>query len=384
MSSIAFAVMLAIVMGSLQKGVFDNLIRNVVSFYSGYIQIHHEGYWDEQVIEESFPEDSALAARLGRIPGVLAVVPRLESFALASAGSVTRGCMVAGTAAERERAMTRLDEKLTAGTYLDGSGSGVLVGEALARKLQLGVNDTLVMIGQGYQGSMAAGKYRVRGILRFGAPQLNETMVFMDLATARQFTGADRQLTSLAFALDNPQELEQVRTAVQKASGAGYEVMTWKEMMPDIENHIRADAASLYIQSGVLYLIIAFGLFSTILMMMAERRYEFGMLIAIGMKKFNLGTMLLLENLLMTFMGTLAGMAFSLPVVLFLKHRPLRFSGQVAKAYEQFGFEAVFPATLDGGIFIIQALTVMVISLLIGVYPMLHVARINPVIAMKR
>jgi ABC-type antimicrobial peptide transport system permease subunit len=108
------------------------------------------------------------------------------------------------------------------------------------------------------------------------------------------------------------------------------------------------------------------------------------MLIAIGMKKFNLGTMLLLENLLMTFMGTLAGMAFSLPVVLFLKHRPLRFSGQVAKAYEQFGFEAVFPATLDGGIFIIQALTVMVISLLIGVYPMLHVARINPVIAMKR
>jgi ABC-type lipoprotein release transport system permease subunit len=280
--------------------------------------------------------------------------------------------------------MTGLHEKLSAGTYLDGSGNGVLVGEALARKLQVGVNDTLVLLGQGYQGSMAAGKYRVRGILRFGAPQLNETMVFMDLVTARQFTGAESQLTSLAFALDNPADLDRIKEAVQKASGPGYEVMTWKEMMPDIENHIRADAASLYIQSGVLYLIIAFGLFSTILMMMAERRYEFGMLVAIGMKKFNLGTMLLMENMLITILGTLAGMAFSLPLVLYLRHRPLRFSGQVAKAYEQFGFEAIFPASLDGGIFINQALTVMVISLLIGLYPVVHVARIDPVRAMKR
>jgi ABC-type lipoprotein release transport system permease subunit len=384
MSSVAFAVMLAIVMGSLQKGVFDNLIRNVVSFYSGYIQLHHEGYWDEPVIEESFAEDTTLSGRLGRIPGVRSVVPRLESFALASVGTLTRGCMVAGTAAVEEKAMTGLHEKLSAGTYLDGSGNGVLVGEALARKLQVGVNDTLVLLGQGYQGSMAAGKYRVRGILRFGAPQLNETMVFMDLVTARQFTGAESQLTSLAFALDNPADLDRIKEAVQKASGPGYEVMTWKEMMPDIENHIRADAASLYIQSGVLYLIIAFGLFSTILMMMAERRYEFGMLVAIGMKKFNLGTMLLMENMLITILGTLAGMAFSLPLVLYLKHRPLRFSGQVAKAYEQFGFEAIFPASLDGGIFINQALTVMVISLLIGLYPVVHVARIDPVRAMKR
>jgi ABC-type lipoprotein release transport system permease subunit len=191
-------------------------------------------------------------------------------------------------------------------------------------------------------------------------------------------------LTSLAFGLDDRRQLPSIRQAVRQQVGSGYEVMTWEEMMPEIENHIRADGASLYIMTGVLYLIITFGLFSTVLMMMAERRFEFGMLIAIGMKKAALGKMLILENLLITLIGTLLGMALSLPIVVYLKHRPLRFTGKVAAAYEQFGFEAIFPAAVDGGIFLNQALTVVAIALLVGLYPMVHVARINPVEAMKK
>ena len=384
MSSIAFAVMLAVVMGSLQKGVFDNLIQNVVSFYSGYLQVHHKGYWDEPVLDESFAEDTALTGKLRGVPGVQAIVPRLETFALASAGNLTKGCMVAGTDPALEGKMTGLPGKITRGAYLDGRGSGIIVGEGLAAKMRLGVNDTIVLLGQGYQGSMAAGKYRILGLLKFGAPQLNETMVYMDLATARSFTGAENMLTSLAFGLDDRRELRSIQQAVRQLVGSEYEVMTWEEMMPEIENHIRADGASLSIMTGVLYMIIAFGLFSTVLMMMAERRFEFGMLIAIGMKKAALARMLILENLMITLIGTLLGMAISLPVVLYLQYRPLRFTGKVAAAYEQFGFEPIFPAALDGGIFLNQALTVVAIALVIGLYPMVHVARINPVEAMKK
>jgi ABC-type lipoprotein release transport system permease subunit len=280
--------------------------------------------------------------------------------------------------------MTGLRGKISAGAYLDGSGSGVVVAEGLARKLRLGVRDTIVLLGQGYQGSFAAGKYVVRGLARFGAPQLNNTMVFMDLPDAQAYAGADGQLTSLAFAIDDPENLARIKDAVMQRTGAGYEVMTWEEMMPDIEHHIRADRAGFFIQAGILYLIISFGLYSTLLMMLAERRREFGMLVAIGMKKMRLAAMLLAEHVMLSVLGTSAGMLFALPVVLYLQHRPIRFSGQVAKAYEQFGFEAIFPATPDGGIFITQALIVLTLSLLIGIYPVLHVARINPVVSMKK
>jgi ABC-type lipoprotein release transport system permease subunit len=382
-SSIAFAVMLAIVMGALQKGVFDNLVRNVVSFYSGYLQVHRAGYWEERVIEESFAEDSARLSSLAQVPGVRAIVPRLESFALASSGNTTKGCMVTGTEALPENLMTGLQGKISQGGYLDGTGRGVLLAEGLARKLGIGVQDTLVLLGQGYQGRFAAGKYPVRGVARFGAPELNNTMVFMDLPVAQAYLGAESQLTSLAFAIDAPENLPRIKEALLQRIGPGYEVMTWEEMMPEIERHIRADNIGFYIQAGILYLIIAFGMYSTLLMMLAERRHEFGMLVAIGMKKARLTGMLLAENIMLSVLGTTAGMVLALPLVLYLKHRPIRFGGQVAKAYEQFGFEAVFPAALDGGIFITQALIVLSLALVIGIYPVWHVARINPVASMK-
>src|SRR5678810_192198 len=96
MASISFAVVLAIVIKSLQDGVFDNLIKNVVSFYSGYIQVHKKGYYDEQVLENSFTLSDSLIKKIQQ-PAVKTIVPRIESFALASTENTTKGCMVVGT-----------------------------------------------------------------------------------------------------------------------------------------------------------------------------------------------------------------------------------------------------------------------------------------------
>jgi ABC-type antimicrobial peptide transport system permease subunit len=160
--------------------------------------------------------------------------------------------------------------------------------------------------------------------------------------------------------------------------------MNWKELMPEIADHIKADSASFYIFTGILYLIIAFGIYGTILMMTAERRYEFGMLIAIGMKKTRLGLMLLYETILITLLGVITGLLISLPFVIYFYHHPIRLSGKMAEMYEQFGFEALFPTSVDSGIFSTQSVIILVIAFGVGLYPLWHVSRINPVNAMKR
>lgn len=159
--------------------------------------------------------------------------------------------------------------------------------------------------------------------------------------------------------------------------------MTWNEMMPEIRNMIQAKATSFYIFTGILYLIIGFGIFGTILMMTAERRYEFGMLIAIGMKKSSLGRMLLGETILITLLGVLSGIGISMPIVLYLKNHPVQASGKMAEAYEQFGFESVLPTAFDMTIFLQQSATVLVIAFIIGLYPLWHVRSLDPVAAMK-
>lgn len=88
MASIAFAILAAILMQSFQIGVFNNLIKNVVGYYSGYVQIHQKGYWDEQVLDNCFVVDDALKNKLKQHPEINKLVPRLETFILASKESI--------------------------------------------------------------------------------------------------------------------------------------------------------------------------------------------------------------------------------------------------------------------------------------------------------
>jgi putative ABC transport system permease protein len=384
MSSVTFAVVMAILMQSFQKGVFDNLVKNVVSFYYGYVQVHAKGYWNEQVLDNSFAFNDTMFNRLKKVAHIQEVVPRLETFVLASAGNNTKGCMLVGTDAVKENNLTGLKTKLISGAYLQNNEPAALLAEGLAKRLQVKVQDTIVLLAQGYQGAMAAGKYPVKGIVHFGSPALNDGLVYLPLSIVQNFLSAENMLTSLCLAIDKPANMVVIQNTVTAIVGNDYEVMNWKELMPEIANHIKADGASFYVFSGILYIIIAFGIFGTLLMMTAERRYEFGMLIAIGMKKIKLGIMLLYETILITTLGVLAGIMLSLPVVIYFSKKPPRFTGEMAKVYEQFGFEALFPTAMDTAIFVQQSLIVLCIAFIIGLYPLWHVSRINPVKAMKK
>ena len=102
------------------------------------------------------------------------------------------------------------------------------------------------------------------------------------------------------------------------------------------------------------------------------------------MKKNKLKLILLGETFLITLLGVVLGMLLSLPSVLYLQEKPIRFSGEIAKAYEQFGFEAIFPTEFNPIIFISQSLVVLCMSILIGLYPLWFVSGLNPVEAMKK
>jgi ABC-type lipoprotein release transport system permease subunit len=384
MASIAFAVLFAVLMKSFQDGVFNNLIKNVVGYYSGYIQIHQNGYWNEQVLDNSFTLKNSLTAQLQQNPQIQEIVLRLETFVLASKGNTTKGCMLVGTDAVKENNLTQLKNKIINGSYFENNEEAVLLAEGLAKRLDVSVNDTIVLFGQGFHGVMAAGKYQIKGIVHLASPAMNDAFVYLPLAATQYFLSAENRLTSVSLGIDNPDNTDAITQNLKASVGKQYEVMSWEELIPEISNHIKADAISFYIFSGILYLIIGFGLFGTVLMMTAERKYEFGMLIAIGMKKSKLELVLMGEIVLITFFGVLLGILLSMPLVIYLKEKPIRFGGETAKVYEQFGFEALFPTNVDQNIFITQSLIVLAMAVLIGVYPLWHIHGLDPVNAMKK
>ncbi|HCM76849.1 MAG TPA: ABC transporter permease, partial [Cytophagales bacterium] len=68
--SITFAVLLACVMRSMQLGSYERMIENAVRFYTGYIQIHKDGYWNDKVIDNSFEFDSVKLSKVNSLKGV--------------------------------------------------------------------------------------------------------------------------------------------------------------------------------------------------------------------------------------------------------------------------------------------------------------------------
>ncbi|MNE28770.1 Lipoprotein-releasing system transmembrane protein LolE [compost metagenome] len=298
--------------------------------------------------------------------------------------NTTKGCLLVGTDPVKENNLTQLKNKLIKGSYFENNEEVVIIAEGLAKRLNLKVNDTIVLFGQGFHEVMAAGKYKIKGIVHLASPGMNDAFVYLPLAATQYFLSADNRLTSISLGIDDPNNTDAIAKNLKTKIEKKYEVMPWEELIPEISNHIKADAISFYIFSGILYLIIGFGLFGTVLMMTAERKYEFGMLIAIGMKKSKLELVLFGETLLITFLGVLLGILCSLPLVIYLRERPIRFGGETARAYEQFGFEAIFPTDFNPAIFLNQSLIVLTMALIIGLYPLWHVNGLNPVKAMKK
>lgn len=384
MAAIFFAVILSVITSSLKTGIFDNLVKNVVSFYTGYVQVHKQGYWSEQILDNSFETSENIQKEILSTKTVSQIAPRLESFALASSQDITKGCLIVGIDPQKENDITGLKSKLTEGSYLKNSDSAVLVSEGLAGRLKLIPGDTIVLISQGYHGATAAGKYRIQGILKFGSPDLNDKALFMPLPLAQDFFSAYGMITSYVLSLKNPKLLEQAAQSIRSAIGSNYEVMTWKQMMPEIQQHIATDSNNMQAVQALLYLLISFGIFSTLLMLMVERKFEMGMLVAVGMKKVKLATLLLIESILTVISGCLLGILISIPLIFYLNKHPIRLGGETAKIYERFGFEAIFPTSTNMEIFISQGLIVLVIGLILSLYPVYKTIRLNPVAAMKK
>ena len=383
-TAILIAVFLAIIMRSMQLGMYDNMIQNVVGSYSGHVQIHNEGYWDEQTIDNAFADNDSLNQTLENREDVSVVTKRIQSGCLSSFNDLSKFVFVTGIELEKEQRMTDWSKRLLEGELLKEGNDAINIGKGIAKYYNLNVGDTMVFIGQGYHGMQAVGAFPVGGILDMKNPNLNNVSVFMPLNMAQEFLSAQGMLSQLIVSKAIYGDEDALAASLKENLGQTYEVMTWREMMPELEQIIQADSAGGLVMVFILYMIITFGIFGTVLMMTQERKYEFGVVVSIGMKKLKLMITMVYETIFLTSIGVLAGILCSRPIVLYYHNNPFRFSEEQVKMMENQGFEAIIPFMSSYDIPITHGLTIFFISLLICIYPILTIYKLNPIKAMKR
>ncbi|MDG1396069.1 MAG: FtsX-like permease family protein [Flavobacteriales bacterium] len=383
-SSIFCAVFFATFARSFQIGVYNKMIGSMVGMYTGYLQIHQKGYWDEQSIDNSFVPDQQTLELLHNNDYVTEANERLESFALTAHDNLSKGAIVMGVNILKEDALMDLKPKLINGEFPSDTSNSILISEGLASFYNLDIGDSLIFLGQGYHGASANGIYPVKGVVKFPMPLLNERLVLMPILAAQDLFAAPERLTSLVLQIDKPSYLNKLEKQLgSKLNKETYELLNWKTLLPELVQTIQADSAGGIIILGILYMIISFGILGTLLMMTTERMYEFGILVSIGMRKGKLIFTMVLESLMMGLIASILGIIVVSPVRYYFKINPIRLGGKAAESIEKYGFEPVIQASTQLDIAFNHAGIVMVIVLVCTAYPIWKILLLQPIKAMR-
>jgi putative ABC transport system permease protein len=447
-ASVFFAVFFALSMRSLQLGSYDVMFKNIIESYTGYVQVQHNDFWDDKTIDNLIKFTPELEAAILEDKNVNETVMKIESFALASSGPQSKGVLVMGIDPLKEKYVSDIESKLikyilseeaikglkrenipeelkeqldifnnsaystTArlqldlgiddedfpeliplfdkhasfeSGYLESGKQQVVVGYKVAQYLHLELGDTLILIGQGYHGVSAAGKFEITGVVKMPSPDIDSRVVYIPVDIAQEFYDCPDMLTSLALQVnDNDDEAiyETVSRLTEKL-GDDYAVLGWQKMNELMVQQMEADNQQGYIMIIILYMVIAFGIFGTVLMMTAERRREFGVLVSIGMQKTKLAIIVTYEMMMMGLLGILSGVAAGIPLIWWGLDHPIRFSGEMAKVYEDMGFEPIMAFQPFDTYFYNQAMIVFLIVLVAMSYPVRKISKLDVIEALR-
>ena len=382
--SILIAVFLSVSMRSMQLGMYDYMIKSIVASYSGYIQIHANGYMDQQTIDNSIEVNDDLLDSIANINGVNNIINRLQTFSLESSGDLTKGVLIQGVEIEKENLLVDWNTRLDTGTFFSNNNSDVILAQGVASYLQKGVGDTVIFIGMGYHGMSAAGMYKICGIVDMRNPKINNLTVFMSLKNAQEYLSAPNIVTHII--IDKEVKIDERKLSIsikKELDNNQYEVMDWRELLPELEQTIKADNVGGLIMVFILYMIITFGIFGTVLMMTQERFYEFGVMISIGMKKLKLIKIVLLEAITLSLIGVILGIFAALPIMYYFNTHPIKLVSEQAETMEKFGFEPIIPMSTNFEIPLTHAALIFCISLIISIYPVITILKLDTIKAMK-
>lgn len=385
-TSIFAALFLIILMRALQFGFYDNIITTVVESYAGYVEVHAEGYWDNQSLDNAMEVDQKLIDDISSVEGVENIVQRLQTFSLISMGEKTKGGVINGVDISDEQKITDWNKKMLSGSF-DLGENEIIVGKGIAEYFDIRENDTLILYGQGYRGMMAAGKYPVKGVIDLKNPDLNKLGIFMAIESARNYVSSEEISTHIIIDKEQYYDEEKIVKDLSQILSKDYEIMTWKKTLPEIEQTITADNAGGLIMAFILYIIVVFGMFGTVLMMTEERKYEFGVLISIGMSRVRLFGIILIETIILSMIGVFLAIILTYPISYYFNLNPIDMAVLMGEGADQMledlGFSPLAPMSISWDIPLSHALVIFIFSLLISIYPAIKILNLNPVKSMK-
>ena len=387
-AAISFASALLVFMLSFQFGSYETMINTAVKIHTGHLQVQGEGYHEKKDIRLVVPDPAAAGRLLEKIPGVEAYTYRATTFSLVSSQNRTYGTAVIGIDPTKEARVSTIISIIRKGRYLAAEDtSQALVGELLAHNLNIRLGDELTILGQGYDGSIAATAVTVTGIYRSGQDEFDRGAIQIPLSFFQSvFTlnKAVHEVVAICTSLGAVTEVKRNLAAELKTLKGtdSLVVLDWKELMPGLYQGISIDLISGVILYLLLIVVVAFSILNTFLMAIFERAREFGVMMAIGTTSRRLTKLLLIESIIMTLLGIVIGIILGILVTWYSQVHGIDLGSKASEIMAQFGISGRLHPQLSLLSISVGPCVVLIITIITALYPVLRVRRLRPVEAL--
>ncbi len=376
---------LVIAMSGLQDGMFDMMADVMIRQQLGHAQINHKDWPGRQQMYDTVP--SALVNEIKGLAEAKGASGRLFAFGLAASEKKAGGARYVGIDPRDHLSITDLSQNLVRGDFLaDEAGGQVVIGEAMAKELDLSPGDELVFLSQSSDGSMANELLRVVGTYSTGMDQMDKSGAYLHIRDLQRLLGLDGQVHQILAVGKRMETSTALAAAIASATdNESTQVRSWEEADPDLAKMMGLRDAGLFIMLFIIFSVAGLAVLNTNLMIVFERTREFGVLRAIGMSRGTMMALVILESIMLTAVAAVFGLLLGGFLDWLLVVYGFPYATAEGKGFSWQG--VTFPPRFYGSVrafpFVVTTVFVFIVAIGAAIWPAIRAALLRPIEAMR-
>lgn len=289
------------------EGVRERILRG-----SAHLQVLSAG-------GAGFPDADPLVGRIEAIPGVRAAAPVLFSPAMITneAAGLPAYAELFGVDPVRQARVADFggaDPLAVLAEGGGGAGPGVVLGADLAKRLGVAEGDAVRFTVPRLRLTPFAPiprtlLARVAGTFRTDAYPQDAQRVYVDLREVQRLLDAEGETSWVEVRLDALRDLPIRKREIQSALGSAWFVVDLLEQNQDILKALNTEKLILFLAIGLIVVVAALNVVSTLILMVHDKVREIGALTAMGARAGGIASVFVLQGLVIGVVGSLLGTA---------------------------------------------------------------------------
>ncbi|MCU7876578.1 MAG: FtsX-like permease family protein [Candidatus Thiodiazotropha sp. (ex Lucinoma borealis)] len=376
--TLIFGIATLTLLSALNDGWLSQMKTNFILSYTGHLQIHAKGFETSQNLNDRIKDPEEVSRLMQSYPEIIGWTQRIRTSGLASVSGNSAGIQIMATDPEQETWVTSMDQGVKEGIWLrPGMSHDLLLGRTVAQNLGAELGDRVILMAQRLNGEMVSEVFFLRGILETGAPQIDRTLAVITLNSAQQWLQMDQTVTDIVIRADNHDNTDVLyRLFAQQLSDLKYEIMPWQELDPMVRQWLEFSDAYGFVILFVVIILVLIEILNTMLISLHERQKELGVIVAIGTKRYQIFLMLLLEAVMLIFIGAILGYLAGSLLVFSVADNGINLT-HFANAFEFFYMDPVIHPQLTQSSAIKILGATLAAALLAGIYPAWKATRLS-------